>query len=181
MLDWLTVDLIAWIVLSLTLFKLFLDAFKRIIALAKAKCACYCVKTVFAFNRGDEHKVGVLVYYSLSKVDECIKDKKENKGLVGKAIYDEVFSTVESIPIAQVFGTNPPRRIVIKEEFLKKYTRVMVASDSSIVVLNKVGTDPEVYWTGTCAIFNNKDLARIVTKKLVKEYKHDTTCHVVRS
>ena len=156
------------------------DLFKRARALVKAKCATYCVKTVFMFDRGKNHKVGDLTYYLLSEVDKYIEQNRLQNTKLNADIYETILSSIQQVPVGNVFGTNPPARVVVSKDILEKYKQIIVTSDCAVVMLNKVTTGDCAYWTGTCSISDNNDFARLIAKKLIKEKRNDPTCHVVR-
>lgn len=155
--------------------------FKRERALVKAKCVTYCVKTVFIFDRGKNHKVGDLTYYLLSEVGKYIEQNGLQNTKLDADIYETILSNIPQAPICNIFGTNPPIRVVVSKDILEKYEQLIVTSDCAVVVLNKVMTGDCAYWTGACSISDNNDCAKLIAKKLIKEKRNDPTCHVVRS
>ena len=179
-----TEDILLLIIRTLCIFlsiQIIVDFVKKAIALKKAQIAQFFVKTAFAFERNGS-LVGTLTYYTEADIQ-----KELNRTELDLADYVRSYLPNVNLPIIPVsasdlHATKMPTRAVIKKEIVDKYATLVIHNDKTLVIVNKLGTDPRAsWWFGTALVSNNEEVIKIAMMRFRKAKKHDPTCHVVRS
>lgn len=157
------------------------DSIIGIVKLKRAKLAQFFVKTAFAFERG-EFLVGSLVYYNEPDIQKELQVTGLNLGEYVKEYLPSMNLPVEPVTVLSLHSLNMPARTLIRKDLVEKYSTLIIQSSRTMIIINKLGSDPRAsWWFGLAIVSNNENVIKIITSKYRKAKKHDPNCYVVRT